>query len=140
MEPEGQATWRPSSVSQSAMPSADEIHAKALSVFQKRPCMWQINVCLAVLAGEQDIISIAGTGAGKTLSFWLPLLCRPTSIQIVVTPLNILGQQNIDTLSRAGVHGIFISAKTATRRNFEVRDSFFSFLIALMNVIMSGHC
>ncbi|KIL55218.1 hypothetical protein M378DRAFT_46953, partial [Amanita muscaria Koide BX008] len=101
------------------IPSVDEIRAQALSVFQKRPCLWQINICRAVLAGDQDIIAIAGTGAGKTLSFWLPLLCRPTGIQIVVTPLNILGQQNIDTLSKAGVNGIFISAKTSTRRNFE---------------------
>ncbi|KIL57950.1 hypothetical protein M378DRAFT_188349 [Amanita muscaria Koide BX008] len=101
------------------MPSVDDIRTKAHAVFQKRPCLWQINVCHAALAGNQDIISIAGTGAGKTLSFWLPLLCRPDGIQIVVTPLNILGQQNIDTLSKAGVHGIFISAKTATKRNFE---------------------
>jgi superfamily II DNA helicase RecQ len=59
-------------------------------------------------------------GAGKTLTFWMPLLFRPNGIQIVVTPLNILGQQNINTLVKAGVKGIFISAKTATKRNFEV--------------------
>jgi len=120
---EGQAT-HPSGFSLPAIHSVDEIRAKALSVFQKRPCLWQVNLCRAILAGDQDIISIAGTGAGKTLSFWLPLLCRPTGVQIIVTPLNILGQQNIDTLSKAGVKGVFISAKTATKRNFEVCNTF----------------
>lgn len=76
-----------------------------------------------MLEGKRDIISIAGTGAGKTLTFWLPLLFRPNGIQIVVTPLNILGQQNIDTLSKVGVEGIFISAKTASAKSFSVRIS-----------------
>ncbi|KAK2464056.1 hypothetical protein APHAL10511_003926 [Amanita phalloides] len=93
---------RPPDISSPAIPSVDDIRIKAHTIFQKRPCLWQINVCQAVLAGNQDIMSIAGTGAGKTLSFWLPLLCRPNGIQIVVTPLNILGQQNIDTYPRLG--------------------------------------
>ena len=103
------------------IPSTDEIRLKAMSLLGKRPCQWQVDICKAILDGKQDIISIAGTGAGKTLTFWLPLLFRPNSIQIVVTPLNILGQQNIDTLSKVGVRGIFISAKTASKQNFAVR-------------------
>ncbi len=73
-----------------------------------------------MLEGKHDIISIAGTGAGKTLTFWLPLLFRPDGIQIVVTLLNILGQQNVDTLLKVGVEGIFISAKTASAKKFSV--------------------
>lgn len=53
---------------------------------------------------------------GKTLTFWLPLLSCPYGIQTVVTPLNILGQQNVDTLSKFGVHGVFVSAKTASKK------------------------
>ena len=58
---------------------------------------------------------------GKTLTFWMPLLFRPPgSIQIVVTPLNILGKQNVESLNKAGFKAIFISADMATAENFQV--------------------
>ena len=115
----GQSTSLPPA--RGSIPSIDEIRNKALFLLQKRPCKWQADICQAVLEGNRDIISIAGTGAGKTLTFWLPLLFRPNGVQIVVTPLNILGQQNIDTLAKVGVKGIFISAKTASKQIFSVR-------------------
>ncbi|KIL58400.1 hypothetical protein M378DRAFT_86566, partial [Amanita muscaria Koide BX008] len=93
------ATQPPSDAS--TIPSDDQIRTKAMAVLGKRPCQWQINVCKASLKGDQDVISVSATGTGKTLTFWLPLLFRPQGIQIVVTPLNILGQQNVDTLSKA---------------------------------------
>ena len=68
-------------------------------------CTWQINICQALLEGSWD----------KTLMFWLPLFFQPDGIQIIVTPLNILGQQNIDMLTKTVVKGIFISAKTAMK-------------------------
>ncbi|ETW75969.1 hypothetical protein HETIRDRAFT_53821, partial [Heterobasidion irregulare TC 32-1] len=37
------------------------------------------------------------TGSGKTLTFWM-LLLFASRIQIIVTPLNILGKQNKDDL------------------------------------------
>ncbi|KIL56654.1 hypothetical protein M378DRAFT_39791, partial [Amanita muscaria Koide BX008] len=86
-----------------SIPSIDEIRCKAFDVLGKRPCLWQANVCQAILEGNRDVISIAGTGMGKTLTFWLPLLFRPDGIQIIVTPLNILGQQNVETLEKAGI-------------------------------------
>jgi len=94
-------------------PSFDEIRAKTLENLGRRPCLWQVCVCDAILRG-QDVISLAATGSGKTLTFWMPLLFRPQGIQIIVTPLNILGEQNTELLSRLDIEGIFISAKTAT--------------------------
>ncbi|KAF9228306.1 hypothetical protein BS17DRAFT_691999 [Gyrodon lividus] len=55
---------------------------------------------------------------GKTLTFWLPLLFCPEGIQIVVTPLNQLGEQNVDSLCKAGIHSITINAEMATLDNF----------------------
>lgn len=103
------------------LPSLDEIRSQTLEKFGKRPCLWQMHICEAVLRGDRDVISIAGTGMGKTLTFWMPLLFRPHGIQLIVTPLNILGQQNIQTLEQANIEAIFISAKTATECNFHVR-------------------
>ncbi len=88
--------------------------------FGKRPCLWQIKVTEEILKGK-DVVSIAGTGMGKTLTFWMPILFRPQGhLQIVVTPLNILGKQNVEILAKAGLRGIFIGADTATSENFQV--------------------
>lgn len=106
-----------------SIPSVDEIRRKALEVFEKRPCLWQANVCQVILEGNRDVISIAGTGMGKTLTFWLPLLFRPNGVQIIVTPLNILGQQNVETLRKARAESIFISAQTESFNHYRVRLS-----------------
>ncbi|KAG1762233.1 hypothetical protein EDD22DRAFT_759432, partial [Suillus occidentalis] len=54
------------------------------------PCLWQLKLADALLKGDQDIVCIAGTGMGKTLSFWILLLFCNNSIQLVITPLNLL--------------------------------------------------
>ena len=41
--------------------------------FRKRPCYFQIKVAQAVYAGK-DVVACASTGAGKTLTFWIPIL------------------------------------------------------------------
>ncbi|KIJ10337.1 hypothetical protein PAXINDRAFT_86243 [Paxillus involutus ATCC 200175] len=53
-------------------------------VFGVRPCLWQIKATSAILSGK-DVICIVGTGMGKTLTFWMPLLFRPDGVQIMVT-------------------------------------------------------
>jgi superfamily II DNA helicase RecQ len=104
-----------------AVPSFSEIRTHTEKYFGVRPCLWQIKVVDAVLKGDRDIASIARTGMGKTLTFWMPLLFQPPgSVQIIVTPLNILGKQNVSTLAKAGFKAIFISADTATAENFRV--------------------
>lgn len=88
--------------------------------FGYRPCLWQIRVVQAILKHDKDVISISATGSGKSLTFWMPLLFVPEGIQLVITPLNILGQQNVDTLAKVGISGISITAETATEANFQV--------------------
>ena len=97
-----------------------EITAKTLAVLGRSPCLWQCQVAQALLRGNKDVVCISGTGSGKTLTFWMPLLFRPEGIQIVITPLNLLGSQNTTELEKFGIRGIALSGKTATRRNFEV--------------------
>ena len=104
----------------SETPSLSAIREKAQQTFSKRPCLWQLTIAEAFLKGDRDIVCIAGTGMGKTLTFWLPLLFCSTGSQIVVTPLNQLGQQNVDSLRLAGIQSIAINAETATWDNFRV--------------------
>jgi superfamily II DNA helicase RecQ len=82
--------------------------------FNKRPCWYQIKVALALHA-RKDVISCAATGAGKTLSFWIALLMAmeegKDKMIIVVTPLNLLGKQNVDSLGHAGLRAIAAASK-----------------------------
>ncbi|KAI6096545.1 hypothetical protein EV401DRAFT_1880137, partial [Pisolithus croceorrhizus] len=41
------------------------------------PCLWQLKVAETILKGAKDVICIAGTGMGKMLTFWMPLLFWP---------------------------------------------------------------
>lgn len=104
----------------SELPTVEEIRRKTLLHFKRRPCLWQCEVTRAILRGDRDVVCISGTGSGKTLTFWMPLLFRPEGIQVIVTPLNILGGQNTKQLADFGVRAIAICAKTATPKNFQV--------------------
>ncbi|KAG1736671.1 P-loop containing nucleoside triphosphate hydrolase protein [Suillus paluster] len=99
-------------------PSLSEIRLRTEQKFGVRPCLWQLKVARALLQGNQDVLCIAGTGMGKTLGFWIPLLFRVNSIQLVVTPLNLLGKQNATSLAKAGIRAIAINAETASAANF----------------------
>lgn len=85
-----------------------------------RPCLWQVKVALATLKGDKHVLSIARTGSGKTLTFWIPILLTDDGIIIVVVPLNILAEQNVSRLTRAGINALVITGKTATASNFKV--------------------
>jgi ATP-dependent DNA helicase RecQ len=98
-----------------------EIRAKAIKHLGSRPCLWQIRVVEAILKRDGDVVCIAATGSGKTLTFWLPLLFRSSGIQLIISPLNILGQQNVAQLAAMNINGITITAETATPKNFQVR-------------------
>lgn len=89
-----------------------------------RPCLWQVKVALAVLKGDKHVLSIARTGSGKTLTFWIPILLTDDGITIIVVPLNLLAKQNVDQLGLVGINSIMITAETATPANFEVCTSY----------------
>jgi superfamily II DNA helicase RecQ len=100
-----------------------EICDQVECLFHHHPCLWQIRVVQAILKNNKDIASILATGSGKTLTFWMPLLFIPEGIQIVVTLLNILGKQNVDTLAKVGINAISVMAETATATTFQVSQS-----------------
>ena len=61
--------------------------------FGKRPCWFQIQTALAIYEGK-DIVGCAPTGAGKTLSYWIPLLMaledKKNKMSFVVTPTQLV--------------------------------------------------
>ncbi|KAJ7766972.1 P-loop containing nucleoside triphosphate hydrolase protein [Mycena maculata] len=114
-----------------------EIRTKAIAHLGYTPCLWQIKVVEAVLKRDGDVVCIAATGYGKTLTFWLPLLFRPNGIQLVISPLNILGQQNVAQLAAMKINGITITAETATYKNFQdIEDGKYSVVVTNVETLM----
>ncbi|KIK72327.1 hypothetical protein PAXRUDRAFT_180866, partial [Paxillus rubicundulus Ve08.2h10] len=112
------------STAASGHPTLPDIRQRALESFGVWPCLWQLKVAEALLKGDKDVVCTAGTGMGKTLGFWLPLLFHPEGIQIVITPLNLLGKQNAASLARAGIRAIAINSETSTSSNFTAIETF----------------
>lgn len=96
--------------------------------FGKRPCLFQIKIARALREKQNDVVAIAATGSGKTLSFWIALLMAledgEDKLVIVVTPLNLLGKQNVDILAAAGMKAIAVDAENASEKTFEVSTLF----------------
>jgi superfamily II DNA helicase RecQ len=85
-----------------------------------RPCIWQIEVVCMVLEGV-DVMTIAATGSGKSLCYWMALLYVKNGIVFLVTPLKLLGKQFVETLERNELRAVSITAANATNELFEVR-------------------
>jgi hypothetical protein len=85
------------------MPDNDEeVQSQVEAVFGFRPCLWQIRVVHAILNGD-NVITIAPTGSGKSMTYWMPLLYIKHGISVVVTPLKLLGVQFADMLQDNGI-------------------------------------
>ena len=105
--------------------SIEDIRNLVKRKFEKRPCWVQVKIALALYAGK-DVIGCAATGSGKTLSFWIPLLKAleegMDKMTIVVTPLNLLGKQNVQLLENAGLSAVAVSCENANPETFKVKS------------------
>ena len=73
------------------LPETDrEVQEKVKEVFGFTPCLWQIHIIRTVLNSD-DVIPIARTGSGKSITYWIPVLFIKYGISIIVTPLKLLG-------------------------------------------------
>ncbi|EAU82260.2 hypothetical protein CC1G_12869 [Coprinopsis cinerea okayama7 len=101
------------------IPTVEQIRKRVQDLWNIRPCLWQIEVVQAILERDGDIVSVAGTGMGKTLTFWMPILfSAPGSVQIIVTPLNLLGQQQVATAEKLGLKAVFVCGDSAPTINW----------------------
>lgn len=100
--------------------SPENLREKTIKALGHNPCHWQSSVVKAILGKDKDVILTAATGSGKTLTFWMPLLALEGGIQIVCTPLNLLGTVNVASLVKRGIPAISVTAETATPANFRV--------------------
>ena len=100
--------------------SVKKLRTLCESTWGSSPCLWQIRIAFMILKGKTDVICVARTGAGKSLTFYLPLLVRVSGIIIVVVPLNALASEMVATLATMGIAAIALTASTSSSRNYKV--------------------
>jgi ATP-dependent DNA helicase RecQ len=68
----------------------------------------QSDVVAAMLAGR-DVLSVAPTGSGKSISYWVPAVVDG-GLTLVVSPLIALMKDQVDRLTDCGVAATFINS------------------------------
>ncbi|KZT73988.1 P-loop containing nucleoside triphosphate hydrolase protein, partial [Daedalea quercina L-15889] len=127
--------------------SDSRIRALVKRAFDKRACLFQIKVARALREKKNDVVGVAATGIGKTLSFWIPLLMaledKEDKCVIICTPLNLLGKQNVQVLEKAGLSGVSIDKSNANDETFKAIASGKHHIIVVNPEILmkeGGHC
>ncbi|KAJ7029936.1 P-loop containing nucleoside triphosphate hydrolase protein, partial [Mycena alexandri] len=82
--------------------------------FKKPPYAWQIDVSEAIVLGL-DAVVIAGTGAGKTIPFMMPLLLDRSKFVLVISPLKILQEDQAKHFRKMGLKAAAVNGDTYTR-------------------------
>ena len=77
----------------------------------------QSDVVAAMLAGR-DVLSVAPTGSGKSISYWVPAVVDG-GLTLVVSPLIALMKDQVDRLTDRGVAATFINSSVEP---FEQRE------------------
>ncbi|KAF6746605.1 P-loop containing nucleoside triphosphate hydrolase protein [Ephemerocybe angulata] len=96
------------------VPSIEHLREEVEKKFGYKPCLFQARDAIQQLERKKHCITIARTGLGKTLTFWIPLLFNGGGIKIIVTALNVLGAQNVKELEQLGIPGVNITGASAT--------------------------
>ena len=68
----------------------------------------QADVVSAMLVGR-DVLSVAPTGSGKSISYWVPAVVEG-GLTLVVSPLIALMKDQVDRLTERGVQATFINS------------------------------
>ena len=92
------------------MPDSDkEVQDNVEACMGVWPCLWQVKVVCKVLK-QDDIITIAATGSGKSFTYQMPLLFIKHGIVVIVTPLKLLGKQFVEVLAKNKINALSMTA------------------------------
>jgi ATP-dependent DNA helicase RecQ len=98
------------------MPTPVEVLREVFSYQEFRP--GQAQVVEAQLAGR-DVLSVAPTGSGKSISYWVPAVAAG-GLTLVVSPLIALMKDQVDRLRSLGIAAGFINS--TLDRDLQVRQ------------------
>ncbi|KAJ7619939.1 P-loop containing nucleoside triphosphate hydrolase protein [Mycena polygramma] len=82
--------------------------------FKKPGYDWQIDVTEAFTLGL-NVVLIAGTGAGKTIPFMMPLLLKRERYSLVISPLKILQEDQAKRFEKIGLKATAVNGDTYSR-------------------------
>ena len=86
--------------------TAEQVLREVFGLDSFRP--GQADVVAAMLAGR-DVLSVAPTGSGKSISYWVPAVVEG-GLTLVVSPLIALMKDQVDRLTERGVPATFINS------------------------------
>lgn len=78
---------------------------------------------VAELVAGRDVVALFPTGAGKSICYQVPALCRPGT-GIVVSPLIALMRDQVETLRQAGVNAGALNSATQPAEVSRIRRDF----------------
>ncbi|KAJ7666122.1 P-loop containing nucleoside triphosphate hydrolase protein [Mycena polygramma] len=79
---------------------------------------WQVDMAEALHLGL-DCSLIAGTGAGKTMPFVMPLFVESDKIIIIISPLNALEEDQASRFRKMGLSAVAINGETYSGAEIE---------------------
>ena len=100
-------------------PSLDVIQEAIKECFGFYPCTWRLKAALTQLEWN-DLLTLAPMGSEKTLTFWIPLLFNGDEIIIVVTPLIVLGEKNVNELLLVSIPAINLTKSLVLHETFKI--------------------
>ncbi|KAG1751481.1 uncharacterized protein EDB91DRAFT_1045536 [Suillus paluster] len=105
-------------------------------------CKFQLQYAQAQL-DQKDVITIAPMGAGKTLTFWIPLLFNNDGMVVLITALNRLSDQSINELQQLGISAVNLTGANAIDSTIQGMSSLFHYhcmIIVSPELIINNWC
>ncbi|KAJ6597419.1 hypothetical protein B0H10DRAFT_1827172 [Mycena sp. CBHHK59/15] len=84
---------------------------------------WQVDMGEALHLGL-DCSLIAGTGAGKTMPFVMPLFVESDKMMIIISPLNALEEDQASRFRKMGLSAVAINGETYSAEIHKARHLF----------------
>ena len=88
---------------------------------------------VANLVGGRDAVVLFPTGAGKSICYQVPALCRPGT-GVVISPLIALMRDQVEALRQAGVNAGALNSSTSSAESARIRRDFASGTLKLLYV------
>ena len=75
----------------------------------------QLRFAMALIL-QHDVSCVAATGFGKSLAFQMAMFLLGGKFGIVVTPLNRLGQDQVEKCKKIGIRAVLLNAETQQKQ------------------------
>lgn len=103
-----------------ALPTPRDPHAVLRDVFGHKSFRGQQADVVEHVVGGGDAVVLFPTGAGKSMCYQIPAICRP-GVGIVISPLIALMRDQVEALKQAGVEAAALNSSLSADESADVR-------------------